>query len=396
MYGRREHAPRAPTLPLRRHAARLLLRTPTPPQAVENPEQYYEYDFGNEEDDPDDGDDPDYGAGKKGGRKGGHYVLPAQMRCCLVAQLKARIRCSRLRLWLPAAAGPVPAGKKKKAAEAGGLASAATGFDPATTAAAAAYALPAVTATGPAAAGAAPATAEAQHGMMVNGVTAMPGAALPGVMPGASMQIMLQQQALAAALAAGGGAGMTGLQIALPPGVSLEQASMMGLPIMALPVQLPQAGGGIADAPGSTATAATLPMAPGSTAAVLPRVGGVGGMPAAAAAVAKPAAGAGAGGGKSSDGDEFTATGRRKRKDTGEHWGCGLKEGWVFLQSHKMQGGGHLSVPERGCMLTPCSTGVQFDGKHAVLVAGKQRQQSRSWTDEEERLFLEALQLYGR
>ncbi|EFN57719.1 expressed protein [Chlorella variabilis] len=271
--------------------------------AVENPEQYYEYDFGNEEDDPDDGDDPDYGAGKKGGRKG----------------------------------------KKKKAAEAGGLASAATGFDPATTAAAAAYALPAVTATGPAAAGAAPATAEAQHGMMVNGVTAMPGAALPGVMPGASMQIMLQQQALAAALAAGGGAGMTGLQIALPPGVSLEQASMMGLPIMALPVQLPQAGGGIADAPGSTATAATLPMAPGSTAAVLPRVGGVGGMPAAAAAVAKPAAGAGAGGGKSSDGDEFTATGRRKRKDT-----------------------------------------------------GKQRQQSRSWTDEEERLFLEALQLYGR
>lgn len=28
--------------------------------------------------------------------------------------------------------------------------------------------------------------------------------------------------------------------------------------------------------------------------------------------------------------------------------------------------------------------------------AGKQRQQSRSWTDDEERLFLEALQLYGR
>ena len=31
-----------------------------------------------------------------------------------------------------------------------------------------------------------------------------------------------------------------------------------------------------------------------------------------------------------------------------------------------------------------------------ALRAGKQRQQSRSWSDEEERLFLEALELHGR
>jgi hypothetical protein len=142
-----------------------------------------------------------------------------------------------------------------------------------------------------------------------------PGAAsLTTLSPEMQQQIMLQQQAFAAALA-GGASGMTGLQIALPPGVTLEQASMMGLPIMALPVQLPSSSGA---APGVAAAATTLPLAP----AVLPRVGGgpgmlpAAGLPGLPPAIPRPASSAG--GDKLSDGDEFTATGRRKRKDTGE------------------------------------------------------------------------------
>ena len=46
----------------------------------------------------------------------------------------------------------------------------------------------------------------------------------------------------------------------------------------------------------------------------------------------------------------------------------------------------HLHAPTRypPCRNLPCPC------------AGKTRAQSRSWTDDEERLFLEALQLYGR
>jgi protein MYSM1 len=160
---------------------------------------------------------------------------------------------------------------------------------------------------------------------MLPGAGMLPGGGLPALTPEQlQQQFMMQQHAFAAALAAGGAgmSGMTGLQISLPPGVSLEQASLMGLPIMALPVAMPQG----AAAPGAPA--------------LLPKVAGAPSAATAAKAAAKAAAAAAAAG---SDGDEYTATGRRKRKDT-----------------------------------------------------GKQRQQSRSWTDEEERLFLEALQVYGR
>lgn len=121
-------------------------------------------------------------------------------------------------------------------------------------------------------------------------VTALNGAAMAGVpITDPAFLQMMQQQALAAALA-GGGAGMAGLQIALPPGVTLEQASLMGLPIMALPVALP-------------------PGAPAAGAAGLP-----GALPK-ATAPAKPAS-VSRGAGSGAD-DEYTATGRRKRKDTG-------------------------------------------------------------------------------
>lgn len=134
-------------------------------------------------------------------------------------------------------------------------------------------------------------------------------ATLTTLSPEMQQQIMLQQQAFAAALAGGAG-GMAGLQIALPPGVTLEQASMMGLPIMALPVQLPSSSGAT---PSATASA-TLPLA----SAVLPRVGGGPGiLPAAGLPPAMPRPVTSAGCDKLSDGDEFTVTGRRKRKDTG-------------------------------------------------------------------------------
>jgi hypothetical protein len=42
-------------------------------QAAENPEQYYEYDFGDDNGD-DDSDDPDYG-GKQAGKKAGKHAF---------------------------------------------------------------------------------------------------------------------------------------------------------------------------------------------------------------------------------------------------------------------------------------------------------------------------------
>jgi protein MYSM1 len=128
---------------------------------------------------------------------------------------------------------------------------------------------------------------------------AMPLAGLPGMLPGMPgmpaltpeqiQAALMQQQAMLAAMASGQLTGMTP-----------EQMAMMGLPFMGMPF-----------------------------------------MGAAPGVMAKGVSG-GKGSSRDED-DEFTATGRRKRKDT-----------------------------------------------------GKTRAQSRSWTDDEERLFLEALQLYGR
>ncbi|KAL4859895.1 putative dolichyl-diphosphooligosaccharide--protein glycosyltransferase subunit 3B [Chlorella vulgaris] len=268
--------------------------------AADNPEQYYEYDFGGEEGDS---DDPDYG-GKKGSRG--------------------------------------KSGKRRGTEQPGG------GAAYPIPAAAAGYIMPQMGAAAPDAAAciepAMPVVAGAPPGMMPNGAASLQGPGMPALSP-EQMQMMLQQQALAAAMAAGGAGlpGMTGLPMGLPPGISLEQASLMGLPIMNM-------------LPGGTSAAAQLGFAAGGVGvpgSPLPGLVGADGMPShlampgmassgGAQLAAAPAAGGG-GDGKSSDNDEFTATGRRKRKDT-----------------------------------------------------GKQRQQSRSWTDDEERLFLEALQLYGR
>jgi hypothetical protein len=208
---------------------------------------------------------------------------------------------------------------------------------------------------------------------------------MPALSP-EQMQMMLQQQALAAAMAAGGAGlpGMTGLPMGLPPGISLEQASLMGLPIMNM-------------LPGGTSAAAQLGFAAGGVGvpgSPLPGLVGADGMPShlampgmassgGAQLAAAPAAGGG-GDGKSSDNDEFTATGRRKRKDTGEAACCGAGAGGLAA-------GQCVCMGQVGGGMTACSPST-----NAWLAAGKQRQQSRSWTDDEERLFLEALQLYGR
>lgn len=60
-----------------------------PLQAAENPEQYYEYDFGDDNGD-DDSDDPDYG-GKQAGKKTGTRVFDAG---CLGAGLSAWLMLS--------------------------------------------------------------------------------------------------------------------------------------------------------------------------------------------------------------------------------------------------------------------------------------------------------------
>lgn len=167
------------------------------------------------------------------------------------------------------------AGKKKAAAAADLPAVVPVTFD-----AAAAFGPAAAAAAAPAAAAAAadPGAAAAAPPAMV-----VPGAAgaAPTVLSTEQLQLMLQQQALIAAMAAQAGGPIQGLQLAPPPGVSLEQAQLMGLPIMAMPVVA-----------GAMPAAAALP------------------PPAAAKPVAR-------GGGGTSGDDEYTASGRRKRKDTG-------------------------------------------------------------------------------
>lgn len=217
--------------------------------------------------------------------------------------------------------------------------------------------------------------------MMPNGAASLQGPGMPALSP-EQMQMMLQQQALAAAMAAGGAGlpGMTGLPMGLPPGISLEQASLMGLPIMNM-------------LPGGTSAAAQLGFAAGGVGvpgSALPGLVGADGMPShlampgmassgGAQLAAAPAAGGG-GDGKSSDNDEFTATGRRKRKDTGEAACCGAGAGGLVQLGSactRLHGAGGrwcnrlLTIHQRlaGCRQAAAAV-TQLDGRRRASVFG--------------------------